>query len=263
MKTISVLIGLLMVVAGCSSGSDSGSGSDAQASFRLINNFTGPERPLGIVEASDGATIPMLIVDDQFDSHSWTLNNVGNGLFTIVSTGERERLALTLGEQPEGFAPVLSVTSDADSQLWQITPLENATCRITPFLLGSGQSLDIKNDDLDVNLKIAESGDFSGQYWRFSSLNELPIDAALSDCLHEDNSTSELQQDTAGFLPTEQYQRTTMNGFELLINPVVMASEDHWTNVRQELDDQLQYLVNEVPPNALAQMISNHSTKSN
>ena len=42
--------------------------------------------------------------------------------------------------------------------------------RITNQLLSDKKSLDVINDGININLQLADTGEYSGQYWKFTAI---------------------------------------------------------------------------------------------
>ena len=71
---------------------------------------------------------------------------------------------------------MLTLSQLSDSQYWSISLINGQWHRLTPKS-APGKSLDIINDANDNRPTIANSGAFSGQYWKFTKLKAVPTQA--------------------------------------------------------------------------------------
>ena len=68
---------------------------------------------------------------------------------------------------------MLALSQLSDSQYWSINLINGQWHRLTPKS-APGKSLDIINDANDNRPTIANSGAYSGQYWKFTKLKAAP-----------------------------------------------------------------------------------------
>ena len=63
----------------------------------------------------------------------------------------------------------MAVVANRAGQLWKLTQV-NGWYRITSWWQGEVRSIDIVNDGINNRLRMAASGNFSGQFWKLTKL---------------------------------------------------------------------------------------------
>ena len=67
--------------------------------------------------------------------------------------------------------PHLTDKGDWSGQLYKFTPLDGGWYRLTTQWQGDGKSLDIRNDGVNTHVWLANSGLYSGQFWKFEEID--------------------------------------------------------------------------------------------
>lgn len=261
MKTLTSLL-LSLALVSCSSGSpentsNNGTNNSATTTYRLTTSFTGPTKLLGIEPNTNNILIPALVDIELEATNTWALVPSQQGgsqsfLYRIQSSQSDSPLFLNI-EQNNGIAEVgLTEDNSSTSSLWAIIPRDNGYCRITPFSLGEGNSLDIVNDDDDRMLKLATSGNFSGQSWLFDLATGQANEHTPNECLNINRPNPETNNIT--FLPTSAYRQTDMAGFNVLINPDADALGQLGSDALTELENQLSTIESNLPVQVLNQL---------
>lgn len=154
--------------------------------FSLTTQWYGDERLLALRALGD-AQPAVRLLDASADLEAspasrWRFFRFGQGVYRIVNDDLEEAysLAVTYREQPGGI--VLANSARASSQLWYVTPLDSGFCRLTSVMFGSAQSLDIINDGKNRTPKLAATGRYTGQHWRFTLTGAAPTDEHLARC---------------------------------------------------------------------------------
>ncbi len=249
MKRIGILLSVLLIAA-CSSGSSTDDGFADEAAYQLTTKFTGETKPLGINVDADDQSSALLIMSEQAASTRWTLTEASPGVYRLAPASPYSNLSLDVENIGDAYKPVLTQGSPNDSQLWQITSLDNGYCRITSFLLGTGLSLDIVNDDNDDQLKLSESGNYTGQQWQLRAVQEGIADTNLNECV----ANTQTSESPKPIIATSDYRKTTMAGFNILVNPNIDAAGQIGQDALAELEKQLDTIATVIPSDALAQI---------
>jgi len=253
---------LIVAVANSACGSSGETTETAQvaqtdstaAGFVLTTKFTGPTKPLGIEAGINGMSSPVLVDLDESTSQPWLVEANNDGLYTISSLDNASQLYLGVGGEGSSVELLLTTQSSSEALLWQITPLDNGYCRLSPLLLGSGQSLDIVNNSEDNILKFDTSLNVTGQQWKIEKVSGNFEDENLNQCAGIDELTAAVGP--TSFLPTDSYRTESMLGFNLLVNPELDAMGMLRVEVMAEIQVQLAALQAQVPGHVLSQLQS-------
>jgi hypothetical protein len=134
--------------------------------YRLSTEWQGLRRPLGLADV-EGINRPRLVDASDDISQIWTLDPAGPEHYRLCNHGLNERQCLQAADENK---LVLAPSSDSPRQRWHVVPVDDGLnfWRVSSAWKGEGFSLDIENAGDRNEPVLAESGNFTGQSWKFT-----------------------------------------------------------------------------------------------
>lgn len=137
---------------------------DPNAYYRLSTQWQGEGKSLDII--NDGKNNqPILANTANVTGQMWKIKKVGTDTYTLSTKWQGASKVLDCIEGPNKHRPSLNEESGYSGGAWKITPVGSGYYRITNMWL-SDRSLDIINDDEDNKIRVAKTGNYSGQFWK-------------------------------------------------------------------------------------------------
>jgi hypothetical protein len=138
------------------------------AHYQLTTAWQGYGRSLGL-SGERGPKRPMLVESLDDVSQQWKLEPAGADRYRLCNRALDDRQCL---QAEDDNRLVLAQASDSDRQRWSVVAIDDShqIWRLSPARTGDRMSLDIKNAGARNEPILAESGSYSGQFWKFTRM---------------------------------------------------------------------------------------------
>lgn len=149
-------------------GTATNSNNLANGSYRLSNQFTGPNKVLAL--NADGQ-IYLADRNENDNSQIWelTANSNYNGYYRLTNKAKGANFSLDIVNEGDKSSKLMIYASGRQSgQAWLLTPLGNGNFRLTTQWQSDKKSLDVINGGNKDQVHLSASGNYSGQYWQFT-----------------------------------------------------------------------------------------------
>ncbi len=143
---------------------------DTKATYRVSNEFSGPNRFLTISE--DDVDLNM-VEATRSPKQLWKLVSLSESEseFRIVSLSDEEK-SIDVNKRGNVYSVVVAELADVSGQTWTFGTQKDGKFRFLNDFAGGGKSLDVhKNGDV-FSVIVGESGDYSGQAWTLTKVTE-------------------------------------------------------------------------------------------
>ena len=134
--------------------------------YYITSEWLGVDRPL-TVDSNGNLNGVRMGKKDGNPGQLWKVEVSGNGYFKLISQLPADKRSLDVtSNNGIDFTPNMGSIANRPGQIWKIEP-EFEFFRLSTLWLGENRSLDIVNDGADNKLTLADSGNYSGQHWKF------------------------------------------------------------------------------------------------
>ena len=142
-------------------------GIDSKATYRVSNEFSGPDKFLTISEND----VDLNMVDaSRSPKQLWKFVGLGESEFRIVNMSDEEK-SIDVNKRGNVYSVVMAELADVSGQTWSFGTQKDGKFRFMNDFAGGGKSLDVhKNGDV-FSVIVSESGDYSGQAWTLTKVD--------------------------------------------------------------------------------------------
>nr|WP_230968256.1 RICIN domain-containing protein [Nostoc sp. WHI] len=140
--------------------------------FYLIAKHSSKALNVSGGEFTDGANVIQWAKTSD-NNEKWKFEDAGEGYFYLIAKHSGKALAVYGGVKTDGTNVIQWTNQKVDHFKWkfEVVPIqEGKFYRLTTKWLGDGQSLDL--DGSTKQPRIADTGDYLGQYWKFTSVSD-------------------------------------------------------------------------------------------
>lgn len=172
--------------------------------YRLTTQWQGDGRAIAII--NDGVNDrPHLADSANASGQYWTITDNGSGYYRLTCRW----LGLSRSLTVNGTELRMDTTANIPAQLWKIASLGNGYYRLTAKSLGDSFSLDVVPAGANDKLRMANTGNYSGQFWKMSDTKKQTVPVA------EDSKPI-----------SKAFTKLTIAGFTILVEPDKSDNDD-------------------------------------
>lgn len=139
--------------------------------YRLTTQWQGDGKALDAHYDGRDQNRPLLSQTRTDFDQLWKITPAGDGFWRLSSLELGEGMALGLDQAGQ---PILEQATNSPDQMWKVVPLNGGFARLVNRAAGDARSLDIANDGTNNRPVMADSGNYSGQYWKLAKVFEAP-----------------------------------------------------------------------------------------
>jgi hypothetical protein len=139
---------------------------DPDAPYRFVASFQ-PRKSLDVRPNGRNTEQAILAETSDRSAQQWKIVPLGDGWYRITSNGHPGKCLGLRHIGGHNAEPILADTNDDLGQHWKITAMRDGWHRITSRI-HPAQSLDIVNDGKNNRLKMAPTGNWTGQFWKIT-----------------------------------------------------------------------------------------------
>jgi len=170
LKTILVIavVGLMHAIALAQVPTATVKAIDPKATYRLSNDFTGPNKFLTISE--NGVDLNMVDAT-RSPKQLWIFSPWSESSFRLVSLSNEEA-SIDVHKHGDVYSVVMAELGDFSGQSWTFVTEKDGKLRFSNKFAGHDRSLDVlKNGDV-YSVVVNPTGDYTGQAWTLTKVNE-------------------------------------------------------------------------------------------
>lgn len=139
---------------------------DVKATYRLCNDYSGPDKFLTISEND----VDLNMVDATRDPKQlWKFVALNDGKFRMINLSDEEK-SVDVQKRGNVYAVVMADLGDSSGQMWGFVTQSDGKLRFSNGFAGDDRSLDVhKNGDV-WSVVVGDSGNYSGQAWTLTKV---------------------------------------------------------------------------------------------